>query len=170
MLYNKPTIKSPSKAGYLETYHLETETTKVSIHTVVGGYESFLGVNDKKRLAYVLRGMGDAVFEPEGKTVATLLEGTVVEVPAGQSFKMDGQLRYVVVESPNGAEVTKNLKDQDTTATTSNDSTLIYVLNGIGNLIIDGKTHVLRDETLAEVPANSTYTLKGNFEYIIARG
>lgn len=170
MLYNKPTIKSPSKAGYLETYHLETENTKVSIHTVVGGYESFLGVNNKQRLAYVLRGIGTAIFKPEDKTVATLLEGTAVEVPAAQSFEMDGQLRYVLVESTNGAEILKNTKEENVTATAGDDSTLIYVLNGIGNLVIDGKIHVLREETLAEVPANSTYELKGNFEYIIARG
>lgn len=169
MLYQKPTIKSPSKAGYLETYHLETENMKFSIHTVVGGYESFLGINDKKRLAYVLRGIGTAIYKPEDRTVATLLEGTVVEVPAGQSFEMDGQLRYALVESKEDAKVLQNRREENTVSKSGDDSTLIYVLNGIGNLVIDGKIHVLREETLAEVPANTVYELKGNFEYIIAR-
>lgn len=170
MLYAKPTMKNPSKAGYLEAYHLETENIKFSIHTVVGGYEAFDGVNNKNRFAYVLRGIGTAIYTPEDKTVASLLEEVEVRVPAGQSFKMDGQLRYVLVESSDEAKILENRKEENTVSKSGNDSTLIFVLNGMGNLVIDGKIHVLREETLAEVPANTTYELKGNFKYIIAKG
>lgn len=170
MIYAKSTMKNPSKAGYLESYQLDTDNMNFSIHTVVGGYEGFDGLNGKNRFAYVLRGIGTAILTPEDRTVSSLLEGVAVEVPAGQSFKMDGQLRYALVAANGEIKVNTNKKGENTVGKSGNDSTLIFVINGIGNLVVDGKVHVLREETLAEVPANSVYELRGNFEYIIARG
>lgn len=170
MLYAKPSMKNESKAGYLESYHLDSENMNFAIHTVVGGYEAFEGLNNKNRFAYVLRGIGTAIYTPEDRTVSDLLEGVSVEIPAGQPFKMDGQLRYALVGANGETKLSTNRKGENTVGQSGNDSTLIFVLDGIGNIVIDGHVHVLKEETLVEVPPNTVYELRGNFEYIVARG
>ena len=165
MIYTRPLLKKKTRAGYLEPYLLDTENTKISIHTVIGGYEYLDEFNEKNRFAYILNGIGYLLSMPEEKIVAVLKNNSFIEMTSRKVYKMEGQLHYVLVETIGTAKLQKN--ESPNFYHSIDKPILLFVTKGVGNLYLPDNVYVLREKTVAEIPPNTPYKLNGNFEYIL---
>lgn len=162
MLFSKSTKRVEKRAGIAEGYHLETDKMEISVDTNAGGWEKFEPIAEK-RYFYMLDGLGTAKMGTGGEEYE-LSPGSFVEVPSRKSFTMEyGQFRYVNIKG----DVTAEIKQGPVHFESLNKGRLVFVLDGIGNYVSEGTPEILREKSLVEIPANTSFDIKGNIKYIL---
>lgn len=183
MIYEKATKRiEKNKIGFSETYPLENEEFELSREVLYGGYETISGTNQSK-LIYVLRGTGDGEFiKKDNLKNISLKEGVSVNVPSGQSFKLnDGQLDYLLLKTKESNSIKTQdvlsedilevaelkLKREKVSISTNEETKLIYILDGAGFGKICNKGTHLRKGSFIELLPNTTLEMNGTLEYLM---
>ena len=164
MIFTKPTKRFEKKAGFTESYHLDTENVSFDVNTIIGGWDAYSPAKDEK-FVYVLRGLGK-VFLGEGEKEFDVEGGERVDIPERTSHTLRGQLKYVLTYGMGDFKIDNNegLKEFGP----SDKSRFIYIIDGLASVVIDGERDVVRENYLVEVPAGVNFSLEGKVNYITA--
>lgn len=164
MIFERPTKRIERKAGFSESYHLDTDGASFYVNTLVGGWDAFKPAKEEK-LVYILKGLGKVTLGDKEEEYA-VESGEQVEIPKRTSHELKGQLQYILTDGMGEFQITTNSGDKD--FGTSEKSRFFYVLDGLASATLDGRKNVAKEGYLVEVPAGTEFTLSGNITYVYA--
>lgn len=166
MIFSKPTKHQDTRIGQADSYDLESDDLTFVIESVAGGWRAF-NPTEENSLVYVMQGIGSAKLKD---TKDFAINGEVaIPVPSHSFFKLEeGQYRYIYARgvANHSLEVNKGV----TSFNPSTNSRLAFVLDGIGNVKVDGINCILKEGYLFEFPKDAEVELNGNFKYLFING